>query len=97
MVLVHGDNEARDELRQALQKWDLENKEASRGLVGIFTPSIGSGWYDCKTRQFVAESAAGDSEKLAELTAKHADLKAAVERYLAGDLSQEQLAKHMKR
>ena len=97
VVLVHGNNEARDELRQALQKWDTENKEASRGLLGIFTPSIGSGWYDCKTRQFVAESAAGDSEKLAELTAKHADLKAAVERHLAGDLSQEQLAKHMQR
>jgi metallo-beta-lactamase family protein len=97
VVLVHGDNESRDDLRQALQKWDSENKEASRGLVGIFSPSVGSGWYDCKTRQFVTDSAVGDSEKLAELMAKHADLKAAVERHLAGDLSQEQLANHLQR
>ena len=95
VVLVHGDNQARDDLREALQKWDAENKDASRGLAQIFSPSLGSGWYDCKTREFVNDSAAGDSEKLAELSAKHADLKAAVERHLAGDLDRNQLAKHL--
>jgi hypothetical protein len=75
----------------------MPKKDASRGLVHIFRPSLGSGWYDCKTREFVNDSAAGDSEKFAELSAKHADLKTVIERQLAGDPDRHQLAKHLTR
>lgn len=95
VVLVHGDEESRDQLREALQKWDATNKDESRGLKEIFTPSLGTGWYDCKTRTFVQDNAPGDSEKLAELTIRHAVLKAAVERHLEGDLSAEQVKKYL--
>jgi len=95
VVLVHGDEESRDQLREALQKWDLANKVESRGLKEVFTPSIGTGWYDCKTRSFAQDSVPGDSEKLAALTIRHAMLKAAVERYLEGDLPAEQVMKYL--
>lgn len=95
VVLVHGDEESRDQLREALQKWDLANKDASRGLNKVFTPSNGAGWYDCKTRSFVQDSAPGDSEKLAALTIRHAMLKSAVERHLEGDLPAEQVKKYL--
>ncbi len=94
-ILVHGDEESRDQLREALQKWDLANKKDSRGLKEIFTPSMGTGWYDCKTRSFVQDSAPGDSERLAELTIRYAMLKAAVERHLEGDLPAEQIVKYL--
>ena len=95
VILVHGDEESRDQLREALQKWDATNKAESRGIREIFTPSMGTGWYDCKTRSFVQDSAPEDTEKLAELTIRHAMLKTAVERYLEGDLSAEQIRKYL--
>jgi metallo-beta-lactamase family protein len=94
-ILVHGDEESRDQLRETLQKWDATNKEASRGLKEIFTPPMGAGWYDCKTRTFVQDSAPGDSEKLAELTIRHAMLKAVVQRHLEGDLTAEQMRAYL--
>jgi len=85
IVLVHGEADSRDALREELQQWNKLNPELTRGLNEIFMPSSQSGWYDCKTRKFVKESTARADEKLASLQLTHAQLQSIIDRFLDGE------------